>query len=154
LPVQAERLTYRDDEVPEAVLVLHAGRCRYCGGATRVDHIIPRAQGGTDSVRNLTAACASCNARKGEGRLSDADEAELLAEAASLADLVMVVAERVRTSRRQADRIARQPRGMSVVAVTVRGYAWCAEKGFSRGRGYEHLARAVSARPDAFARSP
>jgi 5-methylcytosine-specific restriction endonuclease McrA len=67
LPVQAERLTYRNEEVREAVAGLHGGRCRYCGDpATAVDHIIPRAQGGTDSVRNLMAACANCNTRKGD----------------------------------------------------------------------------------------
>lgn len=163
LPVQAERWTYRDEEVREAVVGLHAGRCRYCGepGGT-VDHIIPRAQGGTDSVRSLTAACASCNTRKGDGRLDGAFEAELLAEADGVANLVVAVADHIRESRRRADKICRQPRGEGRVAVTVRGYvpsmktyyAWCAAKGLSRGGGYEHLARAVTANPVAFTASP
>ena len=30
-----------------------------------VDHIIPKARGGEDTWENLTAACVSCNNRKG-----------------------------------------------------------------------------------------
>lgn len=38
------------------------GRCSYCGAkATDIDHIIPRANGGTDSTYNLTPACRACN---------------------------------------------------------------------------------------------
>ena len=38
------------------------GRCSYCGAkATEIDHIIARANGGTDSTFNLTPACRSCN---------------------------------------------------------------------------------------------
>lgn len=33
--------------------------------ATCVDHVIPRARGGTDDPANLQASCTSCNARKG-----------------------------------------------------------------------------------------
>ena len=41
------------------------GRCSYCGAeATEVDHIVPRAKGGTDSTYNLTPACKSCNEKK------------------------------------------------------------------------------------------
>ena len=41
------------------------GKCSYCGAkATEIDHIIPRANGGTDSTYNLTPACRSCNEKK------------------------------------------------------------------------------------------
>lgn len=41
--------------------------CNYCGDvATHVDHIIPVAAGGTDSMDNLTAACARCNQKKSD----------------------------------------------------------------------------------------
>ena len=41
------------------------GRCAYCGAkATEIDHVIPRASGGTDSTYNLVASCKSCNQMK------------------------------------------------------------------------------------------
>ena len=41
------------------------GRCSYCGAkATEIDHIIPRAKGGSNSTYNLTPACRSCNEKK------------------------------------------------------------------------------------------
>lgn len=41
------------------------GKCVYCGAkATEIDHIVPRANGGTNSVYNLVASCRSCNERK------------------------------------------------------------------------------------------
>ena len=41
------------------------GRCSYCGAkATEIDHVIPRANGGTDSIYNLTPACKACNEKK------------------------------------------------------------------------------------------
>jgi 5-methylcytosine-specific restriction endonuclease McrA len=39
--------------------------CHYCGNpATSVDHIIPKALGGTDDRANLAPACARCNSSK------------------------------------------------------------------------------------------
>lgn len=43
--------------------------CRYCGGRPpavklHVDHIVPRAQGGSDDTENLIAACNVCNQGK------------------------------------------------------------------------------------------
>jgi 5-methylcytosine-specific restriction endonuclease McrA len=36
--------------------------CHVCGGiATDIDHIIPIAAGGTNSLENLRPACARCN---------------------------------------------------------------------------------------------
>lgn len=53
-------------KVREEVLERDGHRCAYCGAkATHVDHKRPRAQGGTDSPRNLVAACAGCNLAKG-----------------------------------------------------------------------------------------
>lgn len=40
--------------------------CGYCGQhATHVDHIVAKANGGTDDDSNLISACASCNLAKG-----------------------------------------------------------------------------------------
>ena len=40
-------------------------KCSYCGApAQEIDHIVPRAKGGTNSTHNLTPACRSCNEKK------------------------------------------------------------------------------------------
>jgi hypothetical protein len=47
------------------------GHCYYCGrpqevfGDWQVEHMLPRQQGGTDDLYNLTLACKLCNRRKG-----------------------------------------------------------------------------------------
>lgn len=42
-------------------------RCAYCGRtATTVDHVLPRAQGGTSVWLNVVAACFDCNQRKAD----------------------------------------------------------------------------------------
>ena len=50
-----------------------ADRCQYClmhqqlqGATFHIEHIIPRAQGGTDDLGNLTLACPSCNLHKAD----------------------------------------------------------------------------------------
>ncbi len=45
--------------------------CRYCGARPpeaqlEVDHILPRARGGTDDIENLATACYECNHGKGK----------------------------------------------------------------------------------------
>ncbi|MDE2935971.1 MAG: HNH endonuclease signature motif containing protein [Chloroflexota bacterium] len=61
--------------VRKLVLDLHAaqdGQCGICGQAiddlraTHVDHIIPRAKGGSDRLTNLQLAHARCNTAKGD----------------------------------------------------------------------------------------
>lgn len=56
------------------VLARDGFKCRYCGrGAAitplHVDHIKPRAKGGSDSKSNLGAACADCNYGKADRSL-------------------------------------------------------------------------------------
>jgi ATP adenylyltransferase len=51
------------------VIVRARGRCEACGvsnqeRALQVDHITPRAQGGTNDPHNLQALCSTCNAQK------------------------------------------------------------------------------------------
>ena len=60
------------------------GRCSYCGAkAEEIDHIIPRAKGGTNSTYNLTPACRSCNEKKSNlslkefGKLMNRDYSQL-----------------------------------------------------------------------------
>jgi 5-methylcytosine-specific restriction enzyme A len=51
--------------ISRSVLDRDGYRCRYCGQpATTVDHIIPKARGGSDDPSNLVACCRSCNSAK------------------------------------------------------------------------------------------
>ena len=59
-------------------------KCSYCGApAQEIDHIVPRAKGGTNSTYNLTPACRSCNEKKSNlslkefGKLMDKDYSHL-----------------------------------------------------------------------------
>lgn len=50
--------------------------CQYCGTKSSpltVDHIIPKVKGGKDSWENLTTACVSCNNKKGNRTLREAN---------------------------------------------------------------------------------
>ena len=48
------------------------GKCVYCGAeATEIDHIVPRAKGGTNSTYNLVASCRACNEKKSNLTLKD-----------------------------------------------------------------------------------
>lgn len=51
-------------------------RCQYCGttkGPLTVDHVIPRHRGGEDTWENLVCACQSCNNRKGDRTIEQAN---------------------------------------------------------------------------------
>lgn len=49
-------------QIRERILKRDRFTCHYCGGpAGTVDHVIPKAKGGTDHPTNLVAACARCN---------------------------------------------------------------------------------------------
>lgn len=53
------------------LLIRRDGRaCRYCGSGENltIDHIVPKADGGTNDPRNLQLLCAPCNATKGSNR--------------------------------------------------------------------------------------
>jgi 5-methylcytosine-specific restriction endonuclease McrA len=49
--------------------------CQYCGkteSMLTVDHVIPKAKGGPETWENLVAACVSCNNKKGDRTLHEA----------------------------------------------------------------------------------
>jgi len=53
-------------------------RCQYCGkkftaSELTLDHVIPRAQGGTTCWENIVACCSSCNDRKRDRTPSEAN---------------------------------------------------------------------------------
>jgi 5-methylcytosine-specific restriction endonuclease McrA len=55
-------------EVREYLLEKFERKCFYCdkeGIPLQVEHIVPKAKGGTNRVSNLTIACDKCNKRKG-----------------------------------------------------------------------------------------
>ena len=65
------------------VLKAAGGRCELCGASSKdiqidVDHIVPRAKGGSNEVDNLQALCRTCNAQKRDR--DDANIREMQAE--------------------------------------------------------------------------
>ena len=61
-------------EVREYLLEKWGRKCAYCGKENvplQVEHIQPRASGGTDRVSNLTLACEKCNKKKGSRSVED-----------------------------------------------------------------------------------
>src|SRR5579859_1013960 len=55
-------------EVREYVLEKWQRKCAYCGKGNvplQVEHMVPRAKGGSDRVSNLCLACEPCNKKKG-----------------------------------------------------------------------------------------
>lgn len=61
----------RDADVWKHTFIsLYDGRCLYCGcgltwTSTELDHVVPRADAGSNRRANLAAVCTSCNAKKG-----------------------------------------------------------------------------------------
>ena len=65
---QYQQGTLAGYELREYLLDKWARTCAYCGKQNiplQVEHIVPRAKGGTDRVSNLTLACEQCNLAKG-----------------------------------------------------------------------------------------
>lgn len=61
-------------QVREYILQKWGRNCAYCEAkdrALQVEHIVPKARGGSDRVDNLTLACESCNQRKGKQTASE-----------------------------------------------------------------------------------
>jgi 5-methylcytosine-specific restriction endonuclease McrA len=65
--VEYQHGTLHGTEVREYLLAKWGRACAYCGAADvplNIDHIQPRALGGSDRVSNLTLACVPCNEAK------------------------------------------------------------------------------------------
>ncbi|MBV8667379.1 MAG: HNH endonuclease, partial [Burkholderiaceae bacterium] len=61
-------------EVREYLLAKCGRQCAYCDTPNvplQVEHIVARANGGSDRVSNLTLACECCNNKKGKKRIED-----------------------------------------------------------------------------------
>jgi 5-methylcytosine-specific restriction endonuclease McrA len=71
-------------EVREYLLEKFGRRCAYCGAIgvpLQVEHIIPKARGGSNRVSNLTIACAICNDAKGVRTAAEFGHPEVQAHA-------------------------------------------------------------------------
>ena len=68
-------------EIREYLLDKYGHTCQYCGGTSgdailEWEHIQPKSKGGSDSVKNATLACHTCNQDKGNLTLSQWKEKE------------------------------------------------------------------------------
>jgi 5-methylcytosine-specific restriction endonuclease McrA len=71
-------------EVREYLLEKWQRTCAYCGKQDvplQIEHLTPRARGGSNRVSNLTLACESCNQRKGTQTAAEFGHPELQAKA-------------------------------------------------------------------------
>ncbi len=60
----------------EIILITQRYRCFYCFNPLKlkdstVDHIIPKSEGGTDTMTNKVVSCSSCNMTKSSKRIPD-----------------------------------------------------------------------------------
>ncbi len=72
--VQYQQGTLEGYEIREYLLEKWQRACTYCGKHNRplqIDHIVPRATGGTNRVSNLCLACEKCNQAKGTTEIKD-----------------------------------------------------------------------------------
>ena len=70
--LQYQQGTLQGYEIREYLLGKWGRKCAYCGAENvplEVEHVRPKANGGSDRVSNLTLACRRCNQRKGSKRI-------------------------------------------------------------------------------------
>jgi 5-methylcytosine-specific restriction endonuclease McrA len=49
------------------ILAEFNSKCAYCGARARIlDHMVPRAKGGTNAIANLVACCMPCTIKKAD----------------------------------------------------------------------------------------
>jgi len=71
-------------EVREYLLEKFNHKCAYCGKTDvplQIEHIIPKARGGSNRVSNLTIACESCNQKKGSQTAEEFGHPEVQSQA-------------------------------------------------------------------------
>ena len=71
-------------EVRQYLLEKWGRRCAYCGAKDtplQIEHIVPRARGGSHRIPNLTLACAPCNQQKGSQTAEEFGHPEIQAQA-------------------------------------------------------------------------
>jgi 5-methylcytosine-specific restriction endonuclease McrA len=76
--------TLQGYEIREYLLEKWHRQCAYCaktGVPLQIEHIIPRARGGTNRISNLTLACEPCNQKKGAKTATEFGYPEVQAQA-------------------------------------------------------------------------
>jgi len=71
-------------EVKEYLLEKFNRKCAYCGKTDiplEIEHIIPKARGGSNRVSNLTISCRPCNIKKGSQTAEEFGHPEVQAQA-------------------------------------------------------------------------
>lgn len=104
--VEYQQGTRAGYEVKEYLLEKWQRHCAYCGGSEvplQVEHIQPKARGGTDRISNLALACTGCNRAKGTQAISDflVDQPEVLARVLGQAQTPLKDAAAVNATRWQ-----------------------------------------------------
>jgi 5-methylcytosine-specific restriction endonuclease McrA len=102
--VEYQQGTLQGYELRAYLLEKWQRKCAYCGKEhvpLQVDHIHPRAHGGTDRVSNLTLACEACNSKKGTQSIEQflKNKPNVLKEILAQAQSPLKDAARVNTSR-------------------------------------------------------
>ena len=72
--VQYQQGTLAGYELREYLLEKWGRKCTYCGKENiplQIEHIVPRAKGGSNRVSNLCLACEKCNRAKGTKDIKD-----------------------------------------------------------------------------------
>jgi 5-methylcytosine-specific restriction endonuclease McrA len=96
--VEYQQGTLAGYELREYLLEKWERRCAYCGVRNtplQIEHIIPKARGGSNRASNLTLACESCNVAKGTQTAAEFKHPEVQAQARRpLKDLAVVNATR------------------------------------------------------------
>lgn len=92
--------------------------CSYCGRTPpdvllEVDHVTPRAAGGSDEIENLTTSCQDCNRGKSSGLLAEGSARVISAEAVTQAQ------ERIEQARQYAEAVEQMRRLRDAHVQTV-----------------------------------
>jgi len=101
--------------------------CSYCGKSPpnvllEVDHVIPRAAGGSDDIENLTTSCQDCNRGKSAGLLAEGSARVISQEAAAEAQ------ERLEQTRMYAEAVAQMRRlNEAQVQTVIENWAYAFE---------------------------
>ena len=72
--IEYQQGTLQGYETREYLLEKWNQQCAYCGKSQfplQIEHIYPRAKGGTDRISNLTLSCEKCNLAKGTQNIKD-----------------------------------------------------------------------------------